>query len=66
MPSIVVAIMEQKQVDDLIRRAPLRTPIATMDVHLDHLATYPFESILELYARPALTAVLQAWRQGRA
>ena len=66
MPVLVVAIMDQKQVDEMIRRAPLKTPIAALEVNPDHLATYPYESILELYARPALTAVLRAWRQGRA
>ena len=66
MAVLVVAIMDLKQAEDMIRRAPLKVPIATLEVHPDHLATYPFESILELYVRPALTAVLRAWRQGRA
>ena len=66
MAVLVVAIMDPKQAEDMIRRTALKCRVATMEVHPDHLAMYPFESILELYARPALTAVLQAWRQGRA
>lgn len=59
---LVVAIVEDKDAADIAARLPLETPVATIEVNAENLRVWPFESIVELIARPALNAVVRAWR----
>lgn len=67
MPTVVLAIVDDAAAASaLALRLPLKTPVATIEVNEQELRTYPFESIVELTLRPIATAVVRAWRHGRA
>lgn len=66
MPVLVLAVVnDHNEVEKILKAAPLSVAMATIEVPEESARTYPFESLLELYVRPAATAVVRAWRGNR-
>ena len=63
MPAFIVVLVDDAVVANVVAALPERSAHATMRVSQEDLNVNPFESIVELVARPCTVTALRSWKQ---